>query len=82
MPNLEALKTVQYVTDSSGRRTAVLLGIGAWESLVRWIEDATDVRLAAKALGELQAAGGPEKAGWLQWESVRDSWDDQEEETG
>ena len=82
MANLEGLKTVQYVTDSSGRRTGVLLGIGAWESLVQWIENATDIGIAAKALGELQAAGGPEKAGWLQWEQVRDSWDGEEEETG
>ena len=81
MPNLEALRTVQYVTDSSGQRTGVLLGIRAWESLVRWIEDATDARIAATALTELQAAGGTEKAGWLQWENVRDRWDD-DEETG
>ncbi len=37
-------------------------------SVVESIEDATDGRIAASALGELQAAGEPEKSGWLQWD--------------
>ncbi len=47
-------------------------------SLVRRMENSTDVCTAAKTLGELQATGGPEKAGWLQWEDVRDGWDDED----
>ncbi len=82
MANAAALKTaVQYVTDSEGQRTGVLLGIEAWESLVDWMENAIDIRVAAKALTELQASGGPQKAGWLAWEDVREDWGD-EEETG
>lgn len=78
MTNVEALKKVQYVTDSDGRRTAVLLEIHAWESLLQWIEDALDAQAAVSALNELRAAGGPQKAGWPSWEDVREDWGDEE----
>jgi len=32
---------VQYVTDSEGKRTAVLLDIQTWESLVDWMKNAS-----------------------------------------
>lgn len=74
MATLEPPKTVQYVTDSEGRRTAVLLDIQAWESIVDWMENATDAHLAAKALTELDAGGGPEGVGWKSWDEVREDW--------
>ena len=59
----EALKSVQFVVDSQGQRTGVLLNIQAWDALVNWIEDVTDTRIAVQALTQLQAAGGrPEQA--------------------
>lgn len=57
MATLDLPATVQYLTDSEGRRTAVLLDIRAWESIVDWIENATDTQLALKALKELTAGG-------------------------
>jgi hypothetical protein len=74
MAVLDLPKTVQYVTDSEGRRVAVLLDIRAWDSLVEWMENATDTRLAAKALTELHAGGGPREAGWVPWEEAREDW--------
>ena len=82
MATIAALSSVQYVTDSDGQRTGVLLDIGTWESLVEWIEDATDTQVAVKALTAMHAAGGPEKAGWLAWEDIREEWSDEEEEAG
>lgn len=74
MAALDPPKRVRYVTDSEGRRTAVLLDIQAWESIVDWMENATDAHLAARALKELDAGGGPESAGWKSWDDVRDDW--------
>lgn len=74
MATLDPPKTVQYATDSEGRRTAVLLDIQAWESIVDRMENATDAHLAAKALKELDAGGGPEGVGWKSWDEVREDW--------
>jgi len=74
---LEALKTVQFVVDAQGQRTAAQLSMDAWEALIDWIEDREDEAIVIEALTQLQAAGGsPEKAGWLDWEAVKDEWDE------
>ena len=79
MTGTEALKSVQSVVDNQGQRTAVFLGIQAWETLVGLIEDVIDSRAASQALLELQAAGGrPQQAGWLDWDDVREDWRDEE----
>ncbi len=79
MPAAGALHSVQYVTDASGQRTGVLLDMETWSALLRWIDDATDTKIAVKALTELHAAGGrPEKAGWVAWEDAAEDWIDEE----
>ena len=74
MATSAALKPVQYLTDPEGRRTGVLLDIRAWESLLRWLEEATDVQTAATALQKVQEAGGTREAGWISWEEAREDW--------
>jgi hypothetical protein len=74
MATLDLPMTVRYVTDSEGRRTAVLLDIQAWESIVDWMENATDAQFAVKALKELDAGGGPQSAGWTSWDEVSEDW--------
>jgi len=77
----DSIKSVQFITDSAGQRTGVLLDIRAWETLIAWIEDARDLRLAATALGELSSAGGrPGQAGWPSWDEARGEWLGEEEE--
>ena len=72
----EVLKSVQFVVDDKGERTAVLLDIQAWETLINWIETLTDTKMAMQALTELQQAGGrPEQAGWLAWDEISQEWD-------
>jgi hypothetical protein len=76
----EALKSMQFVVDDKGQRTAVLLDIRAWEMLIKWIETVTDTKIVAQALNELQQAGGrPEQAGWLVWDEISEEWGDEEE---
>lgn len=74
MATSAALKPVQYLTDPEGRRTGVLLDIRAWESLLRWLEDATDAQAAANALQEIQDAGGIREAGLISWDDAREDW--------
>ena len=74
------LKSVQFVVDEEGQRTAVLLDIQAWEVLMNWIETVTDTKIAIQALTELQQAGGrPEQAGWLDWSDISEEWSGEEE---
>ncbi len=76
---VEALKSAQFVVDNEGQQTAVLLDIQSWEALINWIEDITDLKIAAQALTELEVAGGrPQQAGWLAWDDIREEWSDEE----
>jgi hypothetical protein len=80
MTVVEALQSVQFVVDNQGKRQAILLNIQAWETLIKWIEDVTDSKIALQALSELQEAGGrPRQAGWLDWNDIREEWGDEEE---
>lgn len=74
MATLDPPKPLQYITDSDGRRTGVLLDIRVWDALADWIENALDTQLAVGALKELPAGGRPHDAGWLSWEEVREHW--------
>ena len=76
----EILKSVQFVVDDKGERTAVLLDIHAWKTLINWVETVTDTKIAVQALVELQQAGGrPGQAGWLAWDEISGEWGDEEE---
>jgi len=79
MTVIEALRSAQYVVDEGGHKTAVLLNIKAWEALIDWIENIADTNIAIQALAELETAQGrPQQAGWLDWEQIREEWDDEE----
>lgn len=80
MTVVDALKSAQFVIDHDGQRTAVVLPMQSWRSLLDWIEDLADARVAAEALSVLQASGGrPQEAGWLAWDAVRGDWEDEDE---
>lgn len=71
MTGLEALQSVQFVT-VKGKRLAIL-SARDWESLIEWLETLEDLEIAQNALAALNAAGGDrKKAGWLEWNSVKD----------
>lgn len=73
----EILKSVQFVVDANGKKKAAQLSISAWEALLDWIEDREDEQIFKTAMAQLQKCGGsPEKAGWLDWETVKDEWDE------
>ena len=71
MTGLDALRSVQFVT-RKGKRLAVL-SADDWESLIEWLETLEDVQIAQKAFAELKAArGSRRRAGWLEWDAVKD----------
>lgn len=71
MSGLDALQSVQFVT-VQGKRFAVL-SAEDWETLIEWLETLEDIQTVRQALADLTAAGGDRKrAGWLEWEVVRE----------
>ena len=66
MTDLDMLQSVQFV-EVRGKRFAVL-SVEDWETLIEWLEDREDLRLARAALAA--AGGNPARAGWLQWDDV------------
>ncbi|NEO55602.1 MAG: hypothetical protein F6K54_22530 [Okeania sp. SIO3B5] len=77
MSNLEeTLKSVRFLVDAKGNKTAVQLSITAWEAILNWIENREDETIVSEAMKELKNAGSnPQKAGWLDWDAVKDEWD-------
>ena len=72
MTGLDVLQSVQYVT-VKGMRVAVV-SAEDWEALIEWLETIEDAKIAREALAELEAMGGDrERAGWLQWDKVREA---------
>jgi len=72
----ETLKSVRFLVDSQGNKTAVQLSITAWETILNWIENREDETIVSEAMKELKNAGGnPQKAKWLDWDAVKNEWD-------
>ncbi|MCE7988138.1 MAG: hypothetical protein DYG89_43825 [Caldilinea sp. CFX5] len=80
MAIVEALQSAQFVVNGQGHRTAVLMDIQAWDTLIEWLEDVIDTKIAVQSLTTLQTVGGrPQNAGWLDWDEIREAWDVTEE---
>jgi hypothetical protein len=80
MAIVEALQSAQFVVNGQGQRTAVVMDIQAWDTLIAWFEDAIDTKIAMQSLKDLAAAGGrPQKAGYLDWDEISEAWDGSEE---
>ncbi len=71
MIGIDMLQSVQFVT-KKGKRLAVL-SAEDWESLIEWLETVEDVQIAREAFAKLKSAkGNRRRAGWLEWDSVKD----------
>lgn len=80
MTVVDVLKSAQFVVNNKGQRTAVLLNIQSWKTLINWIEDVADIKVASQALAELHTSGErPEQAGWLAWDEIREEWSEEED---
>lgn len=80
MAIVEALQSAQFVVNGQGHRTAVLMDIQAWDTLIEWLEDVIDTQIAVQSLTDLKTVGGrPQNAGWIEWDEIREAWDGAEE---
>lgn len=68
MSDLEALRSVRFVVDKEGQRTAVQFDIDAWEALLDWLEELEDRDVVRAVLPSLRQ--GPDKAGALHWKDI------------
>lgn len=69
MTELDTLQSGQFV-EMRGKRF-VVLRVEDWETLIAWLEERDDLRLARAALADMAAAGGNSaRVGWLKWDNV------------
>lgn len=60
----EILQSAQFIVDTKGKLTAVVLDIEAWEAFMSMIEDLEDVKIFQVRVKEWRA-----KEGWTPWKS-------------
>ena len=65
---LEDSERDPIIITQHGRPKAVLVAFSVYEAMARALESREDRRVVQAALTELKAAGGPEAAGYLEWE--------------
>ncbi len=66
------LKTVHYVVDQKGRKSAVQVDIKTWQALLTYLEDLEDRALVRDKLPRL--AKSPQEAGAISFDEVSDQW--------
>ena len=59
-----------------GKQVAIL-DVANWQPLIEWLETLEDLQITKQALNKLKAArGNRDRAGWLDWEALKDKWDE------
>ena len=59
-----------------GKQVAIL-DVENWQPLIEWLETLEDLQITKQALNKLKAArGNRDRAGWLDWEALKDKWDE------
>ena len=69
-----SLEAVQVLVGQDGRPKAVQIDLALWRKILVALEDAEDIDLVRSALAELDAAGGPEAAGWTNLDDLAAIW--------
>ena len=72
MLNLDELKTIRYVIDQQGHKSAVQVDIHTWAELLHYLEDLEDRAVLRNMLTRLEK--GPEKSGAIPWDEARQEW--------
>ena len=72
MLTLNALKSLQFVVDASGKQAAVQVGMDDWRRLLDYFEELEDRAVIKQMLSRLKS--GPEKSGALDWQENRGQW--------
>jgi len=64
MSDTSLLRSVQYVVDSDGHKSAVLVDLDVWEQILTLLEDSEDAE-------EIRRARGEEEEETVPWEQVK-----------
>ncbi len=72
MDTLNALKSLQFVMDASGKQAAVQVSMDDWQKLLDYFEELEDRDKVKDMLRQLRL--GPEKSGALDWKESRGQW--------
>jgi hypothetical protein len=70
-----SIEAVQVLIGQDGQPKAVQVEMSLWRKILAALEDADDVALAHGILAELDAAGGPEAAGWTKLDDIAAIWE-------
>lgn len=76
---VETRSGVQYLVEPGGQRTAVVVPLALWETLLealQRLEDLEDAMLARDWLTRRQVARSPAEMDAVPWETVVAEWDD------
>ncbi|MEW5828479.1 MAG: hypothetical protein AB1846_06270 [Chloroflexota bacterium] len=72
MVTLDALKSVRFVVDATGKQAAVQFSMDDWRKLLEYFEELEDRASIKSLLHRLKL--GPEKSGALDWQETRGQW--------
>ncbi len=73
MITMTDMNNVRYMVDNHGKPTAAVIDIQLWESLLEWLEDEADLRLAKERLAGWQTAVEQyrrDRSGWVTLEDL------------
>lgn len=66
MTVIDALTSARFIVDAQGKRTDVVLSLGAWETLVGQLEDLEDLSVIRQRWASREV-----RAGWPMLDQVR-----------
>ena len=72
MLDYEALKSVRYVIDQQGRKSAVQVDLETWVALLSYLEDLEDRDTLKDKLNKI--LDGPDISGVVLWEKAKAEW--------
>ena len=72
MLDYDSFKSVSYVIDQEGRKSAVQVDMHTWAALLQYLEDLEDRAIVKAKIASLKK--GPELSGSISWEKARREW--------
>jgi len=72
MLDFNALKSVRYVVDQDGHKSAVQVDLATWSALLGYLEDLEDRATIKDKLARLKL--DPATAGAIPWDEAKEAW--------
>ncbi len=72
MIDLDSLKSIHFVIDQEGRKSAIQVDLKTWVGLMEYMEDLEDRAVVKEKMGHL--GKGPKKSKAVSWSESRQEW--------